>query len=93
MSAKIDYTRTVLTFLKSQIVAKQNALGSLLAAIGQAEALLNSREAFQEDPKKVNIVSKFTAMETAVNQVNGLLLSIPTQSDFMAGYDAATDPE
>lgn len=93
MSAKIDYTRTELTALKSQIAAHQAALGTLSASIAQAEGLLSAREALSEEPVRENIEAKFSALRSAVTQVNALSLTIPSQVDFMAGYDAAIDPE
>ena len=93
MSAKIDYTRSELTSLKSQITAQQNALGALSASIAQAEGLLNAREAVAEEPVRENIEAKFVALSSAVASINALSLSVPSQVDFMAGYDAATDPE
>lgn len=89
MSAKINYTRGELTSLKSQIAAHQTALGSLSTSIAQAEGLLNAREALAEEPVRENIEAKFAALNGAVSAVNGLSLSIPSQVDFMAGYDAA----
>lgn len=93
MSAKINYTRGELASLKSQIAAHQVALGTLSASIAQAEGLLNAREALGEEPVRTNIEAKFSALSSAVIQVNALSLTIPSQVDFMAGYDAAIDPE
>lgn len=92
MSAKIDYTRGELTSLKSQIAAHQTALGALSTSIAQAEGLLNARQALAEEPVRENIEAKFSALRGAVAAVNGLSLLIPSQVDFMAGYDAAVDP-
>ena len=93
MSAKIDYTRGELTSLKSQIAAQQAALGALSTSIGQAEGLLNAREALSEEPIRENIEAKFVALSGGVDSVNALSLTVPSQIDFMAGYDAAVDPE
>lgn len=93
MDPQINYTRQELTALKSQIEQQTSALGSLLNSVRQAESLLDAREALGEKPVRENIEAKFTALNTAVASVNALSLSIPSQVDFMAGYDAATDPE
>ena len=93
MSAKIDYTRGELTSLKSQIAAQQTALGSLSVSIAQAEGLLNARESLGEEPIRENIEAKFVALSGGVASVNGLSLTVQSQVDFMAGYDAAVDPE
>ena len=93
MSAKIDYTRSELTSLKSQIAAHQSALAAILTSISQAESLLNAREALGEEPVRDNIEAKFVDLSEGVSTINGLSLSAPSQVDFMAGYDAAVDPK
>lgn len=93
MSAKIDYTRQELTSLKSQIAAHQSALGALLMSVNQAEGLLNLRETLGEIPVRDNIEAKFAALTGAVGLINSMSLTVPSRVDFMAGYDAAEDPE
>ena len=92
MSAKIDYTRAELTSLKSQILALQTALGGLLGSIKGAEGLLYAREALGEEPKRENIKAKYAALSAGVASINGITLTVPTEQEFMAGYDAETNP-
>jgi hypothetical protein len=91
MSAKIDYTRAELTGLKSQIEAQKQLLGGLLDAIKRADSLLNAREALGEEPLRANIESKYTALKAGVDQINGLSLSVKSKTDFMDGFDNATN--
>lgn len=93
MSAKIDYTRAELTSLKSQILALQTALGGLLGSIKGAEGLLSAREALGEKPKRENIEAKYAALSAGVATINGITLKVPSEQEFMEGYDAAIDPE
>lgn len=90
MSAKINYTRQELTALKSQIDQQIVALGSLLNSARQDESLLDAREAFAEEPNRDTIEAKYSALSAGVSQINSMAITVPSQVDFMAGYDAAT---
>lgn len=89
MSEKINYTRGELGAIKSQIDSFQVALGQLSTAIGQAESLLNAREALGEEPIRENIEAKFDVLSASVASVNARDLTIPSKLDFMDGFDAA----
>lgn len=93
MNAKINYAKSELGNLKAQIASRQVSLGQISTAINQAEGLLTARETLGEEPVRSNIAAKYTALAAAVDAVNSSSLSIPTQADFMEGYDAAVDPE
>lgn len=86
--SKISYTQAELTDLKSQIANHQAALGSLLDSIKGAESLLAARTALSEEPKRDNIQTQYQALKAAVDTVNGMSLSVKSETDFLAGYDA-----
>lgn len=92
MSQKINYTRSELSSLKSQIASRQVALGQLSTAASQAESLLNARQSLGEEPVRANIEAKYVSLEAGVASINGSFITIPSKVDFMAGYDAAVDP-
>lgn len=93
MPAKTDYIRTNTTALRSQVEALQAALGALMAGIKQAESDAAFRDANSEEPVRANTEAKFNTLAGAVATINAISLTVPTSADFMAGYDAAVDPE
>lgn len=89
MATKIEYVRAATAKLKSQIDQHQVALGALANAIQGAESLLSAREALGEVPVRSNIEGQFLQLQAAIAQINLMTLIAPSQSAFMAGYDAA----
>ena len=94
MSAKIDYITSEQTILISKASALQVKIGKLISAIksGQKVDLKYLTENGIE-PNRDRTQAKYNALKLAVDEINNTNLTIKSQVDFMAGYDAAVDSE
>jgi len=93
MSAQSDYARTETTALKTQISTQMTALGNLLNAVQSIEREAAFRDEKGEQLVRANVQSGYGTLKSAVDTINGMQLSVKSQADFMAGFDAATGPE
>lgn len=91
MSAKINYIKEELSSLKAQLAADDRA--DLRKQVALAEAKVKARELLGQEPDRAEAEAVANLIDAEVSKTNGKQIAAKNVPDFMAGFDAAVDPD